>query len=117
MKTKDEILRKYEDEYEYHFHEEAKKLIFKAMEKYAIELIREKLRWRDAEKELPELLPDENFSKNVFAKIKGSEEVQIMCLYVDDLGNELWTNCYGDINGDGILDDDYEVVAWKHILL
>lgn len=117
MKTKDEILKKYEDEYEYHFHEGDRKWIFKAMEEYAIELIREKLRWRDAEKELPDLLPDKNYSENVFAKVHGFEEIQVMSLYVDEEGNKFWANCYDNINGSGILDDDYRVIAWKPILL
>ena len=42
MKTKDEILRKYEDEYEYHFHEGDRKWIFKAMEEYANQYFIEK---------------------------------------------------------------------------
>ena len=117
MKTKDEILRKYEDDYEYHFYEGDRELIFKVMEEYAIELIREKLRWRDAEKELPDLLPNKNYSKNVFAKVHGFEEIQVMSLYVDEEGNKFWANCYDNINGSGILDDDYRVIKWKPILL
>ncbi len=75
--------------------------------------------WRDATKELPELIPGKDYSEHVFAKVKGCEEIEVMCvgLKQDDNGicHRKWANCYGDIYGDGYYDDDYEVTEWKYI--
>lgn len=74
--------------------------------------------WRDATKELPELIPGKSHSENVFAKVNGCDEVEVMCVgLIQDggIGNLKWANCYGDIYGDGYYDDEYEVTEWKYI--
>ncbi len=74
--------------------------------------------WRDATKELPELIPGKDYSEHVFAKVKGCDEIEVMCIgLIQDGGvsHLKWANCYGDIYGDGYYDDDYEVTEWKYI--
>jgi len=73
--------------------------------------------WRDATKELPELIHGRDYSEPVFAKVGGYEDVQVMriALIHDDACYYGWTNCYGDIHVDGYYDDDYEVTEWKYI--
>ena len=74
--------------------------------------------WRDATKELPELIQGKDYSENVFAKVKGCDEIEVMCIgLIQDggIGNLKWANCYGDIYGDGYYDDEYEVTEWKYI--
>jgi hypothetical protein len=75
--------------------------------------------WRDATKELPELIPGKSYSETVFAKLKGFDKIQVMCLTkVQDNNGDWhykWANCYGNIFSDGFLDDEYEVTEWKYI--
>lgn len=74
--------------------------------------------WRDATNELPELIPGKGHSENVFAKVKGCDEIEVMCIgLIQDGGicHLKWANCYGDIYGDGYYDDEYEVTEWKYI--
>lgn len=74
--------------------------------------------WIDATKELPELIPGKSYSEHVFAKVKGCDEIEVMCIgLIQDggIGNLKWANCYGDIYGDGYYDDEYEVTEWKYI--
>ena len=74
--------------------------------------------WRDAAKELPELIQGKSYSENVFAKVKGCDEIEVMCIVLiqdGDISYIKWANCYGDIYGDGYYDDDYEVTEWKYI--
>lgn len=74
--------------------------------------------WRDATKELPELIPGKDYSAHVFAKVKGCDEIEVMCIVlIQDGGISYlkWSNCYGDIYGDGYYDDEYEVTEWKYI--
>ena len=74
--------------------------------------------WRDAAKELPELIQGKSYSENVFAKVKGRDEIEVMCIgLIQDGGvsHLKWANCYGDIYGDGYYDDEYEVTEWKYI--
>ena len=80
---------------------------------------KEAMRWRDPKEELPELLPNRDYSNNVLAQVEGYTETQVMCLLFvpDDEGGwgYVWGNCYGDINGEAEWDDDYDVVGWKPI--
>ena len=74
--------------------------------------------WRDATKELPELIHGESHSENVFAKVKGYDDIKVMCVVLIQDGSiyhRKWANCYGDIYGDGYYDDEYEVTEWKYI--
>jgi len=77
------------------------------------------IRWRDPKVELPELLPDCDYSNNVLAQVEGFTETQVMCLLFvpDDEGGwgYVWANCYGDINGEAEWDDDYKVIGWRPI--
>jgi len=79
----------------------------------------EAMRWRDPKEELPELLPDCDYSNNVLAQVEGFTETQVMCLLFvpDDEGGwgYVWANCYGDINGEAEWDDDYKVIGWRPI--
>jgi hypothetical protein len=76
-------------------------------------------RWIKADKELPDLLPDCGFSKNVLARVEGYTDIQVMCIEFIRSENGkwvyVWANCYGDINGEGDYDDDYNVIEWKYI--
>ena len=79
----------------------------------------EAIRWRDPKEELPELLPNRDYSNNVLAQVEGFTETQVMCLLFvpDDEGGwgYVWGNCYGDINGEAEWDDDYEIIGWRPI--
>ena len=75
--------------------------------------------WIDATKELPELIHGKDYSEHVFAKVKGREDIEVMCvgLIQDDNGicHRKWANCYGNIYGLGYYHDEYEVTEWKYI--
>lgn len=75
--------------------------------------------WIKADEELPDLLPDCCFSKNVLARVEGYTDIQVMCIEFIRSENGkwvyVWENCYGDINGEGDYDDDYKVIEWKYI--
>jgi predicted nuclease with TOPRIM domain len=74
--------------------------------------------WRDATKELPELIQGKDYSEQVFAKVKGCDEIEVMCIVLlqdGGISHLKWANCYGDIYGDGYYDDEYEVTEWKYI--
>ena len=68
---------------------------------------------------LPSMIDDKDWSENVLAEVEGFKDVQVMCLYYmpDDEGDwhYVWGNCYGDIHGDGEVDDDYNVISWLPI--
>lgn len=78
----------------------------------------EKSDWKYAKKELPVILPEENFSERVFAKVEGHKKIAVMRL-VKIIDNDTilykWANCYGNIYGEAYLDDEYEVFQWKYI--
>lgn len=74
--------------------------------------------WIKTEEELPELDPKTGCSENVLARVDGHDEIMVMCLCFISLFGEygnIWANCYGDIHGDGEIDDDYNVIEWKYI--
>lgn len=68
---------------------------------------------------LPPLIQGEDYSENVFAIVEGFSEIQVMNInYLmtgesrEDMGF-LWANCYGEIHGDGEIDGDYKIIAWR----
>lgn len=87
----------------------------------------EATRWMDPKEELPPLLPNHDYSAPVLTKVKDCNDLQVMCLLFvpgddedddEDGGRKysyMWGNCYGDINGDPYLDDNYDVIAWRPI--
>lgn len=62
-----------------------------------------KLNWIDANKEQPERIYGENYSKNVLAIINGKLGVACYCYNTSEEEEEcgyFWANCYGNIDGD-----------------
>ena len=78
-----------------------------------------KYKWIDAKKQIPNLLEGLDYSENVLAIESNHTDVQVMCLCFapDDDGNYgyFWANCYQKLDGDGELDDEYEVTHWMPI--
>ncbi len=69
--------------------------------------------WISVKDKLPPLIKYSNHSDNVLAICNG--KLMVMCysyIFGDDSGY-FWTNCYGDIEGDGEFDDDYDVTHWQ----
>jgi hypothetical protein len=74
--------------------------------------------WISVDKELPKLIEGKDYSENVFAWCNGV--IMIMSLYYTQSNDNgrwhyYWANCYGDINGDGEADDDYEPSHWQSL--
>lgn len=71
-------------------------------------------KWISVKERLPELIKDQDYSKNVFAICNNELLVMAYCLVPDDDGNwgYVWCNCHGDINGDAEFDDNYDVTHW-----
>ena len=72
--------------------------------------------WIDANKQTPELIKDENYSKNVLAFCNGQLMVMCYCYNPSEDDAErgfFWSNCNGQIDGDAEFDDDYDVKFWQ----
>lgn len=75
--------------------------------------------WVSVDDRLPELIEGKDYSANVLAWCDG--RLMVMNLWFGPCENDkgedcfgyLWGNCYGDINGDGESDADYEVTHWQ----
>jgi Protein of unknown function (DUF551) len=80
----------------------------------AYQLGRDEDKWIDAVKQWPDIKKD-GCSDNVLAIEDG--ELKIMCLaeLKDDDNNwcTAWCNCYGDINGEGEFDEQYNPTHWQ----
>lgn len=81
-----------------------------------VKFCQEKNNWISTKIALPELLPNENYSKNVLAFCNG--QLMIMCYCYnpseDDSENGFfWANCNGQIDGDAEFDDEYDVKFWQ----
>ena len=75
--------------------------------------VKEKEVWHHPSKLLPKTSTQfKNTSVNVFVKVKGISETQVMAY---DYEERLWADCSGAIHGDPMIDDEYEVLAWKYI--
>lgn len=61
---------------------------------------------------LPELVEGQHYSKNVWGF--DGHSVGVYCLFWTDEGYE-WGNCYGDVFGDALVDDHYEITHWDEI--
>lgn len=74
--------------------------------------------WIDAKLKTPDIIDGEYYSHNVLAVC--DNELKVMCYTWVDGEDEkgwpkngyVWANCYGDINGDGEWDEDYDVTHW-----
>jgi len=73
--------------------------------------------WISVKKRLPELIEGKDYSENVFAWCNNQLMVMTLSYLPDDNGKWffLWANCYGNIDGDSEVDDDYEVTHWAVI--
>lgn len=70
--------------------------------------------WISVDERLPDIMEGKDYSENVFAMCEG--ELKVMCLSrVYDSGDcsLLWGNCYGNINGEAEVDDDYKPTHWQ----
>ena len=63
---------------------------------------------------LPELIQGQSYSKNVWGFDGHSVGVYGM-LWTQD-GIE-WGNCYGDVFGDAMVDDHYDITWWEPIVI
>lgn len=72
------------------------------------------MEWISISDKLPEINKETNVSENVLV-VEGGQ-LKVMCLaFEKDDENELyvvWCNCYGEIHGEGIFDDNYEPTHW-----
>lgn len=72
--------------------------------------------WISSSEQLPTLIEGEDYSENVLAIVEGYANIQVMCLlYIqeeDESSGYVWANCYGKIDGDAEMDDEYNVIAW-----
>lgn len=75
------------------------------------------LQWISVDDYVPDLIVKQDCSKNVFALCDGKVLVMTYCFIKEDDGHYVWCNCYGDINGDGEFDNNYEVTHWMPIEL
>jgi hypothetical protein len=72
--------------------------------------------WISVKKCLPGRIKGKDYSENVLAVCDGV--VMVMCYgYIDfePEGGWVWSNCYGDINGDPEFDDEYKPTHWMPI--
>lgn len=116
---KDEVARKYDfDNFEDYkkflgIYGWTEKMVNDIAELYS--LSRNKEEWVSCEDRLPDLIAGKDYSENVFAIERG--ELRVMALvYInedDQTAGYIWANCYGDINGDAEMDDDYQVTHWQ----
>lgn len=84
--------------------------MIEAMEEYATQ---EKQGWVKTSERLPELIEGKDYSNNVFAFDNG--DIKVMCYVFIQDGDQsgyIWANCYGDINGDAEMDDEYAPTHW-----
>lgn len=70
--------------------------------------------WISVKDKLPEIIKGKDYSENVLASCNGELMVVTRSFNYDDNGNYswFWANCYGNIDGDGEIDDDYEITHW-----
>jgi hypothetical protein len=71
--------------------------------------------WISVKEALPKSINDEYYySENVWVLCDNEVMVMRLVLIQDDDGDWawLWANCYGNVFGDGKVDDDYEVTHW-----
>lgn len=69
-------------------------------------------KWKNAGDSQPELIENENYSKNVWAVCNGQLSIMCYCYIPGEDGGYVWANCNGQIDGDAEFDDDYDVTHW-----
>lgn len=69
-------------------------------------------KWINVKDAMPDYIEGEDFSENVFTT--DGKDIFIMSRYYDyDAEGWMWANCYGRIDGDGEIDDDYsDMTHW-----
>lgn len=77
---------------------------------FAAQEVEEATKWVSVEERLPEMIEKLNYTRNVHAWC--DNKLMIMCL-CKIKSKYLWANCYNDPDGDGELDDKYEVTHWQ----
>lgn len=70
------------------------------------------MNWISVNERLPELIEGEDYSANVLAVENGVLRVMAYCYLPGEDGGFIWGNCYGDIDGDCEVDDEYEPTHW-----
>jgi hypothetical protein len=71
--------------------------------------------WIDAEKKRPPLIHGKDYSANVWGW-DGMHTIMVVSFYIDSNG---WhcANAYGDVFGEGLFDDDYDIKYWQPITI
>jgi len=64
--------------------------------------------WISVEDGLPNYIEGEHHSENVFTTDGTNVYVMVRCY---EEGGWLWGNCFGDIDGDAEIDDEYEDIT------
>lgn len=70
--------------------------------------------WIEVNRRTPQMIKGKDYSENVLVVCDGI--LMVMCYgYVNDGedGGWVWSNCYGDINGDPQFDDQYKPTHWQ----
>ncbi len=103
--------------YDY-LNEEEIRLIHGAMEQYVTQRELYNFRWINAAFQKPQLMPKINVSPKVWAICR--DEMLLMQYVFIDSDDEMargyyWANCYGDMNRNPVVDDDYPVSYWQYI--
>jgi hypothetical protein len=69
--------------------------------------------WIDVKDRTPDAIEGKDYSENVFVICDGKLEVMSYgWVDAEPEGGWVWSNCYGDINGEGEWDDDYKPTHW-----
>jgi len=70
--------------------------------------------WISVKEALPKYIKGEDYSENVWVLCDNEVMVMKLVFMQDDDGEWgwLWANCYGNVFGDGEVDDDYDVTHW-----
>ena len=74
--------------------------------------------WIDAKLEQPDFIPNQDYSPNVLAICNG--ELMVMCYVYNSSEDELesgylWLDCGGQIDGEAVFDDNYDVDFWQYL--
>lgn len=73
--------------------------------------------WVSVEDDLPDLIKGQDYSAPVFALCEGETLVMRSFFIREGDGYRAWANCYGDIDGDGEYDDQYDVTYWHPLTI